>query len=291
MGTSSMPVDSKKIGTFTDLGGRATQQDAVLILPDFLVVQNTVIHIFGIFDGHGSEGHKASAAAKAAFPTIFQQQSEQLLTNTQEVLKSAFKKVDEMLLNDQTWDSYLSGTTAVILVIINNLVYVAHVGDSRLTIIKKADSALIGLTTTKDHTCEVQSEKERIMAAGGRVEQLWLDGKFAGPLRVFKGSLPYPGIAVTRTLGDAAARKIGVLSDPDVNVIELGENDKYLLLATDGLWDGLNMEEMLKCIRVNETPDQISHRLIKAGLKGLRAKQIDDNITNVVIGLNNGLVV
>ncbi|KAJ2998747.1 hypothetical protein HDV02_004094 [Globomyces sp. JEL0801] len=270
MGTSSMPVDSKKIGTFTDLGGRATQQDAVLILPDFLVVQNTVIHIFGIFDGHGSEGHKASAAAKAAFPTIFQQQSEQLLTNTQEVLKSAFKKVDEMLLNDQTWDSYLSGTTAVILVIINNLVYVAHVGDSRLTIIKKADSALIGLTTTKDHTCEVQSEKERIMAAGGRVEQLWLDGKFAG---------------------DAAARKIGVLSDPDVNVIELGENDKYLLLATDGLWDGLNMEEMLKCIRANETPDQISHRLIKAGLKGLRAKQIDDNITNVVIGLNNGLVV
>ena len=44
-----------------------------------------------------------------------------------------------------------------------------------------------------DHTAAVESEKQRLVSQGARLEQLWINGKFDGPLRIFKGSLPYPG--------------------------------------------------------------------------------------------------
>ena len=65
-------------------------------------------------------------------------------------LKSAFHTVNETLLNDQSFDSYLSGTTAVVAFIVGNILYVAHVGDSRLVIIKKGDEGLwTGTTLTE----------------------------------------------------------------------------------------------------------------------------------------------
>ena len=45
-----------------------------------------------------------------------------------------------------------------------------------------------------EHTPINKTEMERVVACGARVERLEdEDNKPEGPLRVFKGSLPYPG--------------------------------------------------------------------------------------------------
>ncbi|KAI8054099.1 hypothetical protein BDF22DRAFT_743072 [Syncephalis plumigaleata] len=49
--------------------------------------------------------------------------------------------------------------------------------------------------------------------------------RILSPLRIFKGSLPYPGIVVSRSLGDDVAQRLGVLS-------------------TDGVWDGMSNQEV-----------------------------------------------
>ena len=127
-----------------------------------------------------------------------------LITSPLDALKAAFLAVNETLSADQAWDSYLSGTTAVVALHVGNQLHVAHVGDSRLVIIHDTGSAWSAKQMTeygfqsflliiRDHTCENSAERKRVVEAGGRVEQLMIDGKLEGPLRIFKGSLPYPG--------------------------------------------------------------------------------------------------
>lgn len=64
-----------------------------------------------------------------------------------------------------------SGTTASVIVIRGNHMYVAHVGDSAVVIgVKDNDSdiTLHALEITQDHKPELPKEKERIERLGGR---------------------------------------------------------------------------------------------------------------------------
>ena len=97
----------------------------------------------------GSEGHKAAKAAKKEFPTLLESLSDKLIEDPQATLKSAFHTVNETLSNDPSWDSYLSGTTAVLALIIDNVLHVAHVGDSRLVLIKHENDHVIGTALTQ----------------------------------------------------------------------------------------------------------------------------------------------
>ena len=59
-----------------------------------------------------------------------------------------------------------------------------------------------------------------------------------GPLRAFKKGREYPGICMSRSIGDTNSVEIGIISEPSINVYKY-EPDTFevLILATDGLWD------------------------------------------------------
>ncbi|KAJ3310935.1 hypothetical protein HDV04_004541 [Boothiomyces sp. JEL0838] len=297
MGTSNQANSNILIGAATDIGGKPEQQDDYLVLPNFLVIDNQIVHLIGIFDGHGntpliigSDGKKAANEAKALFPTVLSSLKDTIKKDPLQALKNSFTIVNDNMKQNQAIDTYLSGTTAVISLIIDNNLHVAHVGDSRLAVYKENDTKLSGRLLTIDHNCDSPEERKRVEAAGGRVEQLWLDGKFDGPLRIFKGTLPYPGIIVTRTLGDGAAQTIGVLPDPDVQTVKLSPEDKYLVFGTDGLWDGLSVDQVGKVIMKGGNPIEIANKMLRYGLDGLNKKHIDDNITLIVCRLSGGIL-
>lgn len=91
---------------------------------------------------------------------------------------------------------------------------------------------------------------------------------------------------MSRALGDSAATRIGVLCTPGVQTIKLTPEDRYVVLATDGVWDGIELDEAVKCLSVCSSANECSQTLNKAGLDGLKRKHIDDNLTNIVIALN-----
>lgn len=281
-----MGANGIAVAVETHLGGRTVQQDEALVITGFLSHLQKPLHLLAVFDGHGSEGHKAAKAAKKEFPIVLESLSDKLLEDPQAALKSAFHTVNETLSNDPSWDSYLSGTTAVLALIIDNVLHVAHVGDSRLVLIKQDDDHLIGTALTQDHNCENEIEKNRVIAAGARVEQLLFEGKHDGPFRLFKGSLPYPGITVTRSLGDVAAQRIGVICEPSVTSFTLDESIKYIILATDGLWDGISIEECASIISATAIQERDASKcaavLLQKGLEGLATRKIDDNLTHIV---------
>ena len=74
-------------------------------------------------------------------------------------------------------------------------------------------------------------EKERILKHGAKIEKLIHNGQPVGPYRVWADD-EGPGIAMTRTLGDLMAKKIGLISEPEVQHIELTHIDKFIVLGS-----------------------------------------------------------
>ena len=44
---------------------------------------------------------------------------------------------------------------------------------------------------------------------------------------------------MTRCFGDIIARNIGVISVPDIKFFDIKNEDKYIIIASDGIWDVL----------------------------------------------------
>ena len=67
--------------------------------------------------------------------------------------------------------------------------------------------------------------------------------------RIFLRARMYPGLKISRTIGDLIPHQIGVISEPQFNTIELQPTqDKFIIMATDGLWDHLNPEDVFEII-------------------------------------------
>ena len=49
-------------------------------------------------------------------------------------------------------------------------------------------------------------------------------------------NIQMPGLAMTRSFGDKAGRKAGTNGDPELLVRKITENDKFLVIASDGVW-------------------------------------------------------
>ena len=67
---------------------------------------------------------------------------------------------------------------------------------------------------SRDHKPELTTEKERILSLGGRVDRYENNGTFIGPYRVWCGQEAYPGIAMSRSIGDLIASSVGVICEP-----------------------------------------------------------------------------
>jgi hypothetical protein len=68
---------------------------------------------------------------------------------------------------------------------------------------------------SRDHKPSVTSEAERIIRCGGRI-QSFRDGNgtYIGPLRVWLPDQDIPGLAMSRSIGDAVAARVGVVWEP-----------------------------------------------------------------------------
>ena len=54
----------------------------------------------------------------------------------------------------------------------------------------------------------------------------------------------YPGLSISRSLGDLLAHHIGVTSEPEIVIRDIEQGDKFLTIATDGVWSHLGVEDV-----------------------------------------------
>jgi len=126
----------------------------------------------------------------------------------------------------------------------------ANVGDSRAILCRKGKAVEL----TKDHKPTSESERKRILRAGGRI---FLDD--TGVHRVMNLSL-------SRAIGDGFSKPI-VSPDPDIRRFSVEEEgDEFILLASDGLWDVMSSQGAVSFVnaRLEEA---------RAKVEGLRTEE------------------
>jgi serine/threonine protein phosphatase PrpC len=105
-----------------------------------------------------------------------------------------------------------------------------------------APAGLTAIELTLDHKPSTPAERARIEAAGGRVQRL-VDpdtGAEVGPARVWLPTAWAPGLAMSRSLGDALARSVGVSSAADTTVAAI--------IATDGVWEFMSGQDAVEVV-------------------------------------------
>ena len=130
-------------------------------------------------------------------------------------------------------------------------------------------------------------EKERIEKAGGYISQfIEEDGLQGGPYRVWVKGEKYPGIAMSRSIGDHIAKGVGVICEPEINVFVINMFCKYIVVASDGIWDFLSNDEVMDIVNpyfLSGDPEGATEELVKTATeRWKKEEEVIDDITVVV---------
>ena len=118
---------------------------------------------------------------------------------------------------------------------------------------------------TKDQKPEDPEEHARIRECGGTIKRIVQNGKPTGPYRVVDSSGQYPLLAMSRSIGDGLGSALGVISTPISTFLPLNNSEKFLVLASDGVWDVMDNEDVVtfvetyrkKCLGQADPPRQV----------------------------------
>lgn len=229
-------------------GEREEMQDAHVLLPDmsgcFPTPPENVSRLsyFAVFDGHG--GARASQFAAEhlhhnlakKFPTGNGGDLDKLI---KKCLVDTFRQTDEDFLKKASSQkpAWKDGSTATCLLVVDRTVYVASLGDSRAVLCRTEAAAdgqrkPVTLALSKEHNPTIYEERMRIQRAGGTVR----DGRVLGVLEV------------SRSIGDGQYKRCGVIATPDLRRCPITANDRFILLACDGLFKVFSADEAVKFV-------------------------------------------
>ncbi|XP_022090343.1 integrin-linked kinase-associated serine/threonine phosphatase 2C-like isoform X1 [Acanthaster planci] len=227
-------------------GEREDMQDACTLLDDctesFSTLPSTVSRIayFAVFDGHS--GARASQhAAQTLHQNLFGKFPKTDTGHNDKEIKrcllDTFKLTDEAFLKQASAQKpvWKDGSTAVCVMAVNNVLYIANLGDSKAMLCRfnEQTQKLSLIPLSKEHNPTMYEERMRIQKAGGTVK----DGRVQGILEV------------SRSIGDGRFKHCGVSCVPDIKKCQLADSDRYLLLSCDGLWKGFSSDTALQFIQ------------------------------------------
>lgn len=267
----------------------------------FLVIENEYnlpdFNIFSVLDGHGENGHLVSRFVTKYFATFFKKNKKmkvlksedevysRLKKNEYDILKRVFKHAEKDI-NKSAIDAKFSGTTCVIVFQIGDKIICANVGDSRAILVKGEKGKTI-IPLSVDQKPDSPEEKKRIELAGGEVAQYEDDGEKSGPFRVWAKGEAYPGIAMSRSIGDFVASSLGVIPEPICFEETIDKDTKFIILASDGIWEFLNNKKVVNIVwpfYEKKDPEGACKALIKEATDWWNKEDIVVDDITVIIG-------
>ncbi|KAK4038433.1 phosphatase 2C-like domain-containing protein [Parachaetomium inaequale] len=238
------------------------------------------LSFFGVFDGHG--GSNVALFAGDNIHHIVAKQDTFKTGNYEQALKDGFLATDRAILNDPKYEEEVSGCTACVGLITDDKIYIANAGDSRSVLGVKGRAKPLSF----DHKPQNEGEKARITAAGGFVDFGRVNGN----------------LALSRAIGDFEFKKSADLAPeqqivtayPDVVVHEMGDDDEFLVIACDGIWDCQSSQAVIEFVRRGIAAKQDLDKICENMMDNCLASNSEtggvgcDNMTMVIIGFLKG---
>jgi serine/threonine protein phosphatase PrpC len=269
---------------YTTTGAKSINQDSAIIHQGYGSKDGVFC---GVFDGHGKDGETVSKIVRNRLPSLILKQkneiskyyeydgvNDDLDTNKQalkwkEAFISAFKVMDKEIKLVEKLDCSTSGTTAVVVIKQGLDLVIANLGDSRAILGTMAENGIMASQLTTDLKPSVPSEAERILKCNGRILALKEEPHIQ---RVW---LPYddsPGLAMSRAFGDFVLKKFGIIPIPDVSYRRLSSQDRFLVLASDGVFDVLSNEKVSAIVCEAENEEKAAKEVVDAALSAWKQR-------------------
>jgi len=198
--------------------------------------------LFLVLDGHGEQGDRIAEFVMRQI-VITLEKHPKLKSNPEDALVETFMKTNTALMAGFSPNQYMtSGCTCVVMYIQGEYLYVANAGDSRAVLAYEDETGEIkSRDLSRDHKPDDPEEAKRITSWGGHVlyppepglsARVYLDPEFT-----------MIGLAMARSIGDYAVKDVGVIAEPEVKRFKINDNDRFVVLASDGVWEFISSQE------------------------------------------------
>jgi serine/threonine protein phosphatase PrpC len=255
--------------------------------------ENNVLFI-GVCDGHGLVGHDVSKYLINNLPKNLNKELKKTnkYISHRETLYSTMKQVfvntNKDLCKNPNIDTQFSGSTCVTIILTKNKIISGNVGDSRAVMGRFINGEWINIDLSHDQKPNSPGEKERILASGGRIEAYKDEnGGDFGPPRVWVKYEDVPGLAMSRSFGDEVAASVGTISEPVIEEFEITNDDKFIILASDGIWEFISSKECVNIIKdfylKKDLKGCLKFLLNESSKRWIREEEVIDDITAVLI--------
>lgn len=215
------------VGWADDIGRRDEMEDGFVFVDCFGGKKNSAY--FAIYDGHG--GRQCVDYITQNLHETLLQELQQTPNNVPDAFMRAFAATDSSM---QSSGITSSGCTACCCLLqeekSSRAIYTAHLGDARAVICR--GGLAVRLTSMSDHKATDPTEAQRVVEAGGTIFNERVNGM----------------LAIGRAFGDHQLKMPTLPNDvvsnvPDITSTELTEQDMFVIVACDGLWDVVEDQE------------------------------------------------
>lgn len=233
------------------IGRRPTMEDALACYGEFL---GPGTQYYAVFDGHGGK-EVSRYCAEHLHNTIAENYRPGC--DFQAVVQKAITQANENVVNRYEY----AGTTAAIAIIIEDMIFTANVGDSRIILIDNGRA----YRKSFDHKATVANERKQIIKKGGTVFQ----GRVNGILML------------SRAIGDGTLSQY--ISCQAYQTVTPRTDNLKMILACDGVWDVMSDQNAADIFCRAASPLEAA-RLIKS--EALR-RGSTDNVSVICVDLGN----
>lgn len=271
-------------GSYADIGRRRSMDDEHIRIDDLSSHLGSMFKpsmpsaFYAVFDGHG--GPDAAAYIKRNATRLFFEDFDLpqvsdidavFLKELEESHRKAFLLAD-LALAAESSVSVSCGTTVLTALLLGRHLLVANAGDCRAVLCHKG----VAVEMSQDHRPSSLPERKRVEELGGYIDGDYLNGD----------------LSVTRALGDWYMKfPLGSASpltaEPDVRQIVLTEDDEFLIIGCDGIWDVMSSQFAVSLVRRglrrHDDPEECAKELVNEASR----LNSSDNLTAIVICLSS----
>jgi serine/threonine protein phosphatase PrpC len=230
------------------------------------------INMYAIYDGHGGP-HVSNVLCKV-LPKKFQ--SLQKMPSTNSEIEAIYNEIEKELETKIPANVIKECGSASLVVFERNVAaaksYVLiNLGDCRAIVCRKDKP----VTLTIDHRPMWPQEKKRIDTLGGKIT-------------MDQGDWRICGYSLSRAFGDCGAKPF-ISHCPDMKSFKPHPNDKFMIVACDGVWDYVNEQDIVNfvlsvCYDKNGKLNPTTVKTVARKLGNFCLKRgSQDNITIIII--------
>mmetsp|Transcript_112676 Transcript_112676/g.291094 ORF Transcript_112676/g.291094 Transcript_112676/m.291094 type:complete len:286 (-) Transcript_112676:128-985(-) len=271
------------VGWAEDMGRRDEMEDGFVFVDCFAGKRGSAY--FAIYDGHGGRQCVDYITTHLHENLLFELR--QPNASVPDAFVTSFSKTDDNMLRSGITQSGCTACCCLLQEEKNGRqIWTAHLGDARAVLCR--GGLAVRLTSMSDHKATDPVETKRVIEAGGSVFNERVNGM----------------LAISRAFGDHQLKAPALPQDvvshvPDITATDLTEQDMFVIVACDGLWDVMEDQESvnlvlegireLMSILPNTGQDQLTHRrsmaeiLARMLVEEALARGTSDNVTCLMI--------